>query len=327
MQIWRNAALAAFLFLNGCGGGASSDNVASAPAPVASENGGDTPTAPIVDNGNSTVRFVAIGDTGRGTAGQYAVADAIARFCADAGCDFGVMLGDNIYDSGASSVDDAQFQSKFEQPYASLSFPFYVVLGNHDYGNRGAGDEFWKGQVQVDYSARSSKWRMPAAHYRAVEGPVEFFAIDTTMQLYARDAAQRRDVAQWLSESKAPWKIVLGHHPYLSNGPHGNAGRYDGVAGAGSEVKDFAEGVFCGKADAYLSGHDHSLQWLTPTCNGTALMVSGTGANPTTVSNRNAAYYQAAKLGFLYVVAESGRLTTKFVNTDGQIEYTRVLTK
>ena len=41
------------------------------------------------------------------------------------------------------------------------------------------------------------------------------------------------------------------------------------------------EDIVCGRADVYLAAHDHSLQWLQPTCNGTELIVSGTGASST----------------------------------------------
>jgi hypothetical protein len=60
------------------------------------------------------VRFAAIGDTGKGNTGQKQVADAIARKCAASGCDFVQLLGDNIYDSGVTSVTDPQWQTKFE---------------------------------------------------------------------------------------------------------------------------------------------------------------------------------------------------------------------
>ena len=85
------------------------------------------------------VRFIAMGDGGEGNADQYAVAATVKSVC-DAkddehgpGCDFVLYLGDNFYDD-VEGVDDEQFQTKFELPYADLDLPFWVVLGNHDYG-------------------------------------------------------------------------------------------------------------------------------------------------------------------------------------------------
>ena len=108
--------------------------------------------------GAETLRFVAMGDGGEGNGTQLQVAQVIKTMCdARGGCAFALYLGDNIYDTGVDSVDDAQFQSKFEVPYAELLFPFYITLGNHDYGGGGAGWEFFKGQFQVDYTAKSHR--------------------------------------------------------------------------------------------------------------------------------------------------------------------------
>src|SRR5690606_16435034 len=86
---------------------------------------GDTET-PV----GAPVRFLALGDGGRGNSKQYEVAAAMEGVCAAKGCDFAIYLGDNIYSDGVSSVDDSQFEEKFESPYASLDFPFYMALGN-----------------------------------------------------------------------------------------------------------------------------------------------------------------------------------------------------
>ena len=109
------------------------------------------------------VHFIALGDTGEGNLEQYAVADVMAQVCADQGCDFVLLLGDNIYDTGVEALDDLQWQNKFELPYADLDLPFYAVLGNHDYGN--AVDEE-RANFQVAYSDLSEKWRMPGRHAR-----------------------------------------------------------------------------------------------------------------------------------------------------------------
>jgi tartrate-resistant acid phosphatase type 5 len=286
----------------------------------------------IFDDGfEDRVRFAAFGDTGKGTDEQRAVAAAVLAKCAASGCDFLQLLGDNIYDSGVSSVSDAQFDEKFELPYADLALPFYMVLGNHDYGANGAGNEFFKGQFQVDYTALSPRWRMPASYYRRVARHVEFFALDTNMQMYLMDLQQRTDVAAWLAASTATWKIAVGHHPYRSNGPHGNAGSYDGqppflLIPSGSGVKSFMEQVICGRAHVYVSAHDHSLQWLTSTCSGTELLVSGAGASTTTLPGTNLVHFQSLSLGFIYFDIRGKRLTAKVIDTEGTVLFTRTIT-
>ncbi|MGH8370725.1 MAG: metallophosphoesterase, partial [Gammaproteobacteria bacterium] len=58
-----------------------------------------------------SVQFVAFGDAGTGTARQAALGRAMARVCADRGCDLALELGDNFYPRGVLSSDDPQFQT------------------------------------------------------------------------------------------------------------------------------------------------------------------------------------------------------------------------
>ena len=230
------------------------------------------------------VRFIVVGDTGRGDQGQDEVASAMALKCQTDGCDFVLMVGDNIYDSGVDSTTDPQWQTKFETPYRNVSVPFYPVLGNHDYGAEGAGTEWMRAQHEVDYTAVSTKWKLPARYHHFTKGDVEFFALDTNAQLFGLDSQQRVDVKGWLTASTATWKIAYGHHPYTSNGPHGDAGGYDGISGTspyrGTQVKDFADTITCGVADVYFCGHDHSRQWAAHAVQGDrAHRVRGRRAN------------------------------------------------
>jgi len=273
------------------------------------------------------VRFVVVGDTGRGDSYQLAVAAGIETKCAADGCDFVQLLGDNIYPSGVVSVDDLQWQSKFEIPYLDIALPFYAVLGNHDYGGNGAGNELEKGAFEVAYSMVSPKWKMPAAHYHRRWRHVDMFGLDTNLQVLGLDADQRLAMAEWVAASSAQWRIAFGHHPYLSNGPHGNAGLYDGVPGSGAGVKSFLDDILCGNVDVYFSGHDHSLQYLTPTCAGTELVVSGAGSQPTSLPGANATRFQSLGPGFSYVVADGGTLTIELLDADGTLQFSRTLVK
>jgi hypothetical protein len=293
------------------------DGASNSPPPVAPEK---------------PLRFLAVGDTGKGNDGQRAVAKAMAETCRLRGCDFVVLLGDNFYESGASSPTDPIFKERFEDVYVGMPMPFWAVLGNHDYGARGLGSEFSKPDNQIAYASTSSRFKMPARYFHFVAGPVEFFALDTNAQMYKRDGQQKADVAAWIAASTAPWKISLGHHPYLSNGSHGNAGKYEDKSWlpvlSGGGVKSFAEQVVCGKVDIALSGHDHNQQWLEDTCDGTELIVSGAGAEGKEIaSQRNAARYQSGELGFLYAEVTSKQFVAEFVNVNLQTEYGRVLTK
>lgn len=316
-------------------GGAASSPPGSPANPSGSAPSADAgaPAAPAT----KTVRFVALGDTGTGSSEQKKVGNAISALCKSRGCDFVQLLGDNLYESGASSVDDPIWQAKFEVPYAAIDLDFYAVLGNHDYGANGAGTDFPKGRNEIDYTAKSKKWKMPAAYYHYAPssggGAVELFALDTNMSMFGQDAAQKTDVAGWLAASTAEWKIAVGHHPYKSNGPHGNAGSYDAVFGAslppmnGVGVKRYLEDTICGKVDLYLSGHDHSRQWLNESCKGTELAVSGAGAKTTELGGKNPSLFESLELGFLYIVIEGKKLTADFVDENGNVEFTHVIQK
>ncbi|MCA9623614.1 MAG: metallophosphoesterase [Myxococcales bacterium] len=287
--------------------------------------------------GPEVIRFVAMGDGGEGNGTQLQVAQMIDSECtARGGCMFALYLGDNIYDSGVSSSMDQQFQSKFEVPYAGLTFPFYITLGNHDYGGGGAGYQFYKGAYQVEYTMYSSKWHLPDYYYKesvTVEGSsLDLFSLDTNSIMYTGANAQKTWLQQELAASTATWKIAFGHHTYVSNGQHGNAGTYEGLPGipiiSGGNVKSFIDDAVCGHADVYICGHDHNRQWLQPTC-GTEFIVSGTAAKHTDLSPKGTpTFFENDQTGgFLLVEIAGNTLTGWFYDENGTMEYTRSVSK
>jgi tartrate-resistant acid phosphatase type 5 len=293
------------------------------------------------------VRFIAVGDTGTGELGQFQVASAMEEVCASRGCDFAIGLGDNIYESGVDSVDDAQWIDKFEKPYENLDFPFYMTLGNHDnsyFGGEGTSNE--KGEFQVDYhykeDRQSDKWHMPARYYHFSapltdsEPLVDFFSLDSNPLASIPDSnanyaqlTYKEEQAQWFNETIEPtlgkWKIAFAHHPYLSNGLHGNAGTYDSVPGNGAFYQDLIEETVCDQVDVIITGHDHDIQWLRPieACGKTVQIVSGAGAKTRSFTDmdRNPSYFQADEtLGFFYIEIEGDefRGTAYLLNADGE---------
>lgn len=318
---------------------------------------------------------MALGDQGTGEADQARVAAAIGTTCQRLRCDFALALGDNIYDAGPSGPDDPQFDAKFEVPYANLTFPFFLVLGNHDNGDpagspaSGLGPWHETGDHEVAYTYRtdraSQKWSMPARAYVLQSdggaqhvfwngtpgntaqsfGPslADFFALDTNALVY-RDLRVPPDPdaawtpAEWIAsvvpESTAPWRIAFGHHPYVSNGPHGNAGDYDGRPGvpglSGDHLKSFFEENLCGKVDLYLSGHDHNLQWLdpVPSCGDTQFVTSGAGGAATyPLPGDNPTRFQAETLGFWWFDITPGSAHLIAFDADGKTLFQGTLTK
>ena len=280
------------------------------------------------------VRFIAVGDTGTGTREEQAVADAMVDKCAREGCDFVVLLGDNIYDSGPRGVDDAQWQAKFEKPFEALDVPFFAVLGNHDVATNatlGVGYDMAKSVAEVEYSKRSLKWHMPDTFYTLSAGPVGFLMMNTP-SLYQHTSQQAGqdewvDAARDALAARHRWVISAGHHTYVSNGTdHGNAGSYVKALNPddGTDIKRFFERHLCGQIDVVLTGHDHTRQWLDPKlCAGTEVIVSGAGSKTSSLRNKNPTFFQSLELGFLYVVATPNELHGQFITQNGQLDYER----
>ena len=317
---------------------------------LAACGGSSTPASGTPAGGGKAVRFVAFGDAGQasqgGPAAQTAVGDAMAAVCAERGCDFALEFGDNFYLSGVTSTADAQWQSKFEQPYANLKMPVFATLGNHDNSaTPGLGETNARGNFQVDYHAAaentSKRWNMPARYYRftaplastgndfSINTPdgypdlpstpqaplVEFFSLDSSpltaivpdprleWNYLTYGPTQLQWYQQALSNSKAKWKIAFAHHPYVSNGLHGNAGNFDGVPAFvpgttnGMPWKDFHDDSSCPMGlDFFMFGHDHDIEWLQPVaaCGKTQFILSGTSEQPRAFGDaaRNPTYYQ-----------------------------------
>jgi len=279
-------------------------------------------------------RFVAIGDTGTGSDIQRQVGQAIGTVCAQyGGCEFGMLLGDNAYNSGVESENDPFFMDIFVTPYGHLNFPFYVVLGNHDLGGNGLGLslDFEKGDYQVRYSQINPQWLMPAKFYQVDLRHIWLLALNTTEIFFGQDSTQRGTIPDWIEQAPVgDWKIAFGHHPYISNGKHGNAGEYDGVSflpiASGEHVETFMEDFICGKVDLYISGHDHSLQDLHADC-GTEFIVTGAGAKTTEIKGDNPAYFNASTYGFTLLEATPSELHIYFFDKDANLLHDRVITR
>ncbi len=300
------------------------------------------------------VRFAALGDAGTGSAEQYAVGKALGEKCKQDGCDFVLYLGDNFYDTGVKDENDKQFAEKFEKPYETVDAPFYVVLGNHDYGAGGAGAEFLKKDFYVKYSKKNPKFHLPDAWWNVQVEHVHLFALDSNALLYGDVLPfiiqkQLAEVDAAIKASTAPWKISFAHHPMRSNGPHGNAGCYEGAKAApipqlcglipvasGKGVKEAYDKLLCGRVDVHLSGHDHGRQWLdkaasTKFCKDVELLVSGGGAKTTNVETKskggfefNPFHFQDAdKSGFLYVEITGDTFKGQFIDSAGKVEFER----
>lgn len=236
------------------------------------------------------LHFIVLGDWGhRGTAFQKQVAAGMEKTARVAGVDFVISTGDNFYPRGVVDVYDSLWKQSFEKIYtaSSMQVPWYPVLGNHDYqGNPDA---------QVAYSQVSQRWVMPGRYYSKkfkINGDstnqILFAFIDTNpfVRRYYKD--NRHDVhsqntatqKQWLENTLSDtscyvkWKIVVGHHPMYTGGNRRYAHDIRNIR------RSFKRTCDRFNADAYISGHEHSLQHIGP-IKGVHHFISGAGATRT----------------------------------------------
>src|SRR3954471_16059305 len=175
------------------------------------------------------VNLLAMGDWGSGKEEQKKVAGAMTDYVRQSGKRFDGMLlaGDNFYVT-LSGTNDPLWQTLFEEMYdrTILDFPFYVSLGNHDY-------EQGKSSLEHDYAREppESRWKLPSHYYR-LELPKEKPLVTVLMLDSNRQAMSDADWNAemfWLkTELEKPrttkWMIACAHHPFFSNGDHGDNG-------------------------------------------------------------------------------------------------------
>lgn len=185
-----------------------------------------------------------IGDYGSGKPPSYQVAQMVS----ERGAHAVVTLGDNVY-------FETGFQTLVGNLYGDYleAGAFFPAAGNHDYDEgRGiaAFDRYF------DF-LRGHRW------YSVLLGEVEFFILDSHQALHHPDVfqAQRAWLEKVTTQSTAPWKVVVTHHP-----PHSARSR--------SQV-EFRLPYDQWGVQLVMSGHDHTLQHLH--FDGVDFVVNGIG--------------------------------------------------
>ncbi len=283
---------------------------------------------------SQSVSFIAFGDWGRdGKYKQTETAEAMGNYAAIHKTDFILTLGDNIYDKGVSSVTDSKWQTSFENIYTSqsLQIPWYVTLGNHDYGGNV--------QAQIDYSSVSSRWKLPSRYYSFTQNVGEntqllIVVIDsspfiTSYRTYSKgndelnessvndlNSQDTKKQLVWLdsvlSASNAKWKIVAGHHPVYSGGDHGN------IAELIEQVEPILEK---NKVQLYLAGHDHDMQYLKKEGYSVNYFVAGTGSKLRKTSAIEFTKFAESQNGFLSVAITNSDIRAVFIDINGNELY------
>jgi len=206
--------------------------------------------------------FIFWGDSGESNAHWNSIASQVVADVQSEDVDGIFMLGDNIYETGASSASDPAFATLYEGPLGPVldRIQAYTVLGNHDVVTA-------NGQYEIDYATTHPYWVMPSHYYNRTVERTCFTALDTNQA--AVDSTQLGFLENACAGTAALHTIAIGHHPVFSSGEHG-------VDNAQPWMDAFVRPVLERAGyDFYLSGHDHNFEAIVPTAGAPRYIVSG----------------------------------------------------
>ena len=232
--------------------------------------------------------------------GMDEVSAAMKAYClTEQRCDFGVLLGDNIYPSGATlgadGIEDSKrFKDLLQDPFGDLvespaDYLTYVTLGNHDWETSRAG-----GFAQIRYLETAPGFYIDGPFYSvkppAGEGQVELFVIDTSMILATVDVRadtlnddgsegslgdieepdydvhpmtdDERNQVQWLENALS--NSTARWKLVLAHHPlwSSSGGKFEQAR----VLRELLMPALCRYADLYLAGHEHTLEIHTDNC-------------------------------------------------------------
>ena len=261
------------------------------------------------------IDFVAVGDFGLGNNESTKIGRLISMLETD-GVEFTLGLGDNFYPRGLDSdILEEQIQTIWTIPFGEkCKHPFYMVLGNHDY----LGDI----HLQIGDSKIDPKWILPNRYYDIIMNRngiiLHLLMIDTNFN--QQTSLEKKQQFDWIenklkkNKGKVDWTILVGHHPWLSNGFHGNSK---------GELRSFYNHLIKHYTiDFIINGHDHDKQLILGS-NNTKQIVCGTGSTIRAFNKRNQSNRHLVSLetiGVCRVRLYKRRALIYFLDSDGNIE-------
>jgi tartrate-resistant acid phosphatase type 5 len=277
------------------------------------------------------LNFIVMGDWGRnGADHQKQVAEQMGKTAEECKTQFIIATGDNFYPSGVISEHDPLFKYSFEDIYTafSLQWDWYVVLGNHDYKSNP--------DAEVAYTKISRRWKMPARYYSKkffINGDTSKIVliafIDTNPfipdfyknaeygpNVKTQDSTRQKRWLEKVLSDKSPnikWKIVVGHHPMYTGSSRTES--YDTRA-----IRYSLKPVFDKyKVDAYLAGHDHSLQEMV--VDNTHHFISGAASEKTRADSLPISKFSKSEYGFFVFSITGKEVLAQAVDYTGKIIY------
>ena len=253
---------------------------------------------------------------------------------------------------GVNGAEDPRFD-RLEAVFHKAGTPVYWIPGNHDYGTSGSWVPSLQANAEHQVNHRQGRyWNMPGRYYsqmfssnqqcqtpqvmpleqpfRYLDSPMEslVLALDSTpLAQYQRKTGsiaatsyakvQGDWASKMLDRSSAHWKIVIAHHPLVSNGRSVPPMKL---------YQQFMAQYICDKAHLFITGHSHTLEWLWPdnnSCGNTELFISGAGSQPAEKLHRlHPVHHALAKqLGFIHFELTRDSGTVSFLTFDQEYLY------
>lgn len=251
------------------------------------------------------IEFAAYGDWGSASVDLAQTVSSVASVVPNR--DFVILLGDNAYPAGFTSVNDPQFDTFSNVVASGVSYPHYMLLGNHDYvGSISA---------QIEYGTKDPRWVLPSTYYKETiekDGVslclimIDTVKFDDTQALWLSDQLNQSDC-----NPSTHWVIVNGHYPIWS------AGIYSDSSTLKRKLLPILHeyGV-----QLYLCGHEHLHEVLYD--GKVVQVVSGASAEPrsgrTFKDHPNMIWGASGKsiMGFIHVTVTKDSLQVHITSSD-----------
>lgn len=210
---------------------------------------------------SAVLRLAVAGDTGNGA---DALAKGVATVHAASPLDAIILTGDTFYPCGVASENDPRWS--LVAPLTGIGVPILPVLGNHDFC--GKSDP----EAQIRATDTVANWRFPGRQYAVRTRVADLLFVDTTPHAKGRGSTVAPAIREAFAGAKAPWRVVVGHHPVISSGYHGYFPR-DEVR----RMRQLIPALTAAKVDLVIGGHDHHVELIRGRF---VHLISGAGSSP-----------------------------------------------
>lgn len=250
-----------------------------------------TPISTQQSGGSSEllVNFAVKGDWGAGTPAQANITTLMCAWRERTGFSYVLTTGDNFYSPDGAATDRNYYVPE-ECLYNDPRHQWRVSWGNHDYAG----------------SSTAEVLGAPSKYYFWTAGNVAFFVYDGSNVTQT----QRDWLRNTVCSTAATVKIIYGHQPPYSIGPHGSNNAVQ------SMVHPVARD--CG-VQVVLSGHDH-LYLRSNSIEGVTYIVSGGGGAVLYACGAAQPWVAicSSRHHFLYIEVDRSAIRIQAVGLDGQ---------